>query len=49
VYVYEAGKKVRLARAKTKKEAETLQRKYQEERNRRGTEAPLLNAAQSAE
>ncbi len=49
VYVYEAGKKVRLARAKTKKEAETLQRKYQEERNRRGTDAPLLNAAQTAE
>jgi integrase len=49
VYVYLGGKKIRLARAKTKAEAETLQRKYQDERNRRGTETPTLTAAQTDE
>lgn len=46
VYQYVAGKKIRLGRTKTKKEAVAKAAAYQEQINRRGTETVTLTVAQ---
>jgi integrase len=49
VYCYREGRKVRLGRRKTKKEAEALCTKYQDEFNQRGSASPILTTAQADE
>jgi hypothetical protein len=49
VYCYREGKKVRFGRRRTKKEAEALRTKYQDEFNKRGSASSILTTAQADE